>query len=88
LLENKMLRFRSHHTPRISNGLAVIAALMLLVSALASISDSVVTIKDPAGQTAGIETTPTQTFASETPDGNTHKKNKSFKVSLFLFRID
>ena len=83
-----MLKFKSHHTPRISNGLAVFAALMLLVSALAGFSGSVVTTKELVVQTAGIEAAPTQTFASEAPGGNTHKKNKSFKVSLFLFRID
>ncbi len=83
-----MLRFKSHHTPRISNSLAVFAALMLLVSALAGVSGSVATTKGLAVQTAGIESAPMQTFASETPGGNTHKKNKSFKVSLFLFRID
>lgn len=83
-----MLRFKSYHTPRISNSLAVFAALMLLVTALAGSSVSLGTAKDSVAQTAGIESAPTQTFASETPDGNTHKKNKSFKVSLFLFRID
>ena len=83
-----MLLFKSNHTPRIPNSLAVFAALMLLVSTVAGISDSVVTTKDSAIQTAGIESAPTQIFASETPGGNTHEKNKSFKVSLFLFRID
>ena len=83
-----MLRFKSYRTPRISNSLAVFAALMLLGSALAGISQSVVTTKNPAVQTAGIESSLKQTFASEAPGGNTHKKNKSFKVSLFLFRID
>ena len=83
-----MLRFKSHHTSRISNSLAAFAALMLLVSALAGISHSVVTTKEPAVQTAGIESSLKQTFASETPGGNIHKKNKSFKVSLFLFRFD
>jgi len=83
-----MLRFKSHHTPRISNGLAVIAALTLLISAVAGIGDSVVTTKNLADQTAGIESAPTRTLASETIGGNTHKKDKSFKVSLFLFRID
>ncbi len=83
-----MLRLKSHHTPRISNSLAVLAVLMLLVSALASISDSALTAKDSADQTAGIESNPTQSLVRETPGGNTHKKNKSFKVSLFLFRID
>ena len=83
-----MLRFKPYYTPRISNSLAVFAALMLLVSALAGSSASLVTSKDSAVQTAEIESTPAQTFASETPGGNTHKKNKSFKVSLFLFRFD
>jgi len=83
-----MLRFKLNYTPRISNGLAVFAALMLLVSALARSSASPVTAKDSIAQMAGIETTPTQTFVSETSGGNTHKKNKSFKVSLFLFRFD
>ena len=83
-----MFRFKSNYTPRISNGLAVFAALMLLVSALAGSSASLVTAKDSAAQTAGIEMTPMQTFVSEAPGGNTYKKNKSFKVSLFLFRID
>lgn len=83
-----MLSYKSHYTPRISNSLAVSAALLLLFSALAGISDSVVPTMDSADQTAGIESTPTQTFASETPGGNTHKKNKSFRANLFLFRID
>ncbi|MCH8056428.1 MAG: hypothetical protein IIB78_01020 [Proteobacteria bacterium] len=81
-----MLKLKTHHTPRISNSLAVFAALMLLVSALVGLSGSGLTAKDSADQTAGIDTAPTQTFASETPGGNSPKKNKSFKVSLFLFR--
>ena len=83
-----MLRFKSHHTPRISNSLAVFAALMLLVSAVAGTSNSGFTSKNPADQMAGIELVPKHLFANETPGGNTHKKNKSFKVSLFLFRFD
>ena len=43
---------------------------------------------NPADQMAGIELVPKHLFANETPGGNTHKKNKSFKVSLFLFRFD
>lgn len=83
-----MLRFKSHHTARISNSLALFATLLLLISALVGSSNSVVTTMDSADQTAGIESTPTQTFASETPDGNAGKKNESFKASLFLFHID
>ncbi len=83
-----MLKLTSHHTPRISNGLAVLAALMLLVSTVAGFSGSGLTSKDSANQVAGIEPAPTQTFTSDTPGENSHDKNKSFKVSLFLFRID
>jgi len=83
-----MLRFKSHHTPRISNSLAVFAALMLLFSALSGSSDSVVATKTSADKAAQIESNPAQILASEAAGGNTHKKDKSFKVSLFLFRID
>ena len=83
-----MFKLTSQNTPRISNSLAVFAALMLLLSALAGFRDSGHTATDPADQTAGNESAPTQFFAGETPAGNTHEKNKSFKVSLFLFRID
>ena len=83
-----MLKLTSRHTPRISNGLAVFAALLLLVSAISGFSGSGLPAKDSADQMAGIDTIPTQTVTSETPGGNSHEKNKSFKVSLFLFRID
>ena len=83
-----MLRFRSNHTTRISNSLAALAALVLLVSALASYSDSGSTIQNPADLVVETEVALTQTVAGETPGGNTQEKSKSFKVSLFLFRID
>ena len=81
-----MLRLTSHHTPPISNRLAVFAALMLLVSALAGFSGSGLTSKDSADQTIGIEPASVQIMAGDTPAENSHNKNKSFKVSLFLFR--
>jgi len=87
LLENKMLRIKSLNTPRISNSLAVFAALLLMVSAMAGFGNTSLSLKDSADQSAGVEPTPAQ-LASESPAGDTHKNNKSFKVSLFLFRID
>ncbi len=83
-----MLRFRSRHTLRISNSLAVFAALTLLVSALVSLNDSGLTAKGTTSQMAEIESDPAQSLASEDPGGASYKKNKSFKVSLFLFHID
>ena len=83
-----MLKLKLHHTPRISNSLALLAAMVLLVSALASFSGSGLTSKVSADQTAGIETIATQTVTSDTRDGNSNTENKSFKVSLFLFRTN
>ncbi len=83
-----MLKLKSQYTPRISNSLAVFAALMLLVSALAGFSDAALTAADSIDQAAGIAAAPAQTFASDSEEGNVDMKNKSFKVSLFLFRID
>lgn len=83
-----MLRFRSRHTLRISNSLAVVAALTLLASALVSLNDSGLTAKGAADRMAEIESAPAQPLASEEPGGDSYKKNKSFKVSLFLFHID
>lgn len=81
-----MLRLTSRHTPRVSNRLAVIAALMLLVSALVNMSGSAATSTDSIVQTAEKTPISAETYASETAEGNTRKKNKGFKVSLFLFR--
>ena len=83
-----MYKFRSHHKPRISDRLAFFAALILVVSSLASVSESVVSSKDQAIKTAADESSGIDAFSSQASGGTTHQKNKSFKVSLFLFRID
>ena len=81
-----MLNIKSNHKLRISNRMAAFAALMLLVSGLAGFGNSGLTAKDSADQLA--DSASAQFFAGETPGGNTHITNKSFKVSLFLFRFD
>jgi len=83
-----MLKLRSHHKPRISNRLALFAALILVVSSLASVSDSVVSTRDQTIKTAADESSGMDAFSSQASGGTIHQKNKSFKVSLFLFRID
>jgi hypothetical protein len=83
-----MLKLRSLHKPRISNRLALFAALILLVTSLASVSDSIVPTRDQAIETADAESSNIDALTSQTAGGNSHQKNKSFKVSLFLFRID
>jgi hypothetical protein len=83
-----MLRIKSQNSPRISNSMAVLAAVMLMVSALAGINNSALTSNESASRSAKSESTPVQNYAKEAPGGNTHKMNKNFKVSLFLFRIN
>jgi len=83
-----MFKFKSHHKPRISNRLAFFAALILVVSSLANVSDSVVSTKDQALKTATDKSSSIDAFSSQAAGGTTQQKNKSFKVSLFLFRID
>ncbi len=83
-----MLKLRSQNKPRISNRLALFAALILVVSSLATGSDSVTPARNQAVQTPGVESSSMDALSSQASGGNTHQKNKSFKVSLFLFRID
>ncbi len=64
------------------------AALILVVSSLATVSDSVAPTADQSVQTSSVESTSMDTITRQAAGGNTHQKNKGFKVSLFLFRID
>ncbi len=71
---------------RISNRLAIFAALLLVVTSMAGIDDSA----RPADNEPGLESV--SMVAGETPalldSGNSSKVkvNKGFKMSLFLFR--
>ena len=84
---SKMLRYKRKHSPRISNRLAVFASLTLLVSALAGMTP---TNLGGAEAIAGVapssvvDAEPTNVASSKKRIG----KKKSFKVSLFLFRLD
>ncbi len=83
-----MLRIKFKNSPRISNHIAAFAALMLIVSTVVGISDSDMSSNAPALHLATGETSPDQPNANKAVGGNTHKKNKGFKASLFLFRLD
>jgi hypothetical protein len=61
---------------------------MLLGSSLVGVGSSIMTGHASVGQSAEIESVPSQIPNSEAVVGIIGKQNKSFKVSLFLFRID
>jgi len=76
-----MLPITRSHKIRISNRLAVIAALLLVVTSLAGIEGS--TISNDQGSALHAANPPAEMTA---PGNTTARKNKGFKMSLFLFR--
>ncbi len=81
-----MLPLTRNRKIRVSNRLAIIAAIMLLTSTLAGLGSS---INSEGGQDSLMAS---QSFGKSEPvvaqakNSNTAKKQKGFKVSLFLFR--
>jgi len=76
-----MLPLTRSHKFRISNRLAIFAALLLVVTSLAGIGGS--TITSDQGTALHAASPPAEMTAA----GNTQvRKNKGFKMSLFLFR--
>ena len=80
------MRLTTHSRLRISNRLAFFAALMLAISALAGIGESVPGGQDMPKQIAGIASGGLDQNAGKSPGGNTLRQNKGFKMSLYLFR--
>lgn len=74
-----MLRLKGKHTSRISNRLAVFAALLLVVTSLAGIGK-------PNLLSNGAEPAMVSAERHESPPARLH--SKGFKVSLFLFRTN
>ncbi len=72
-----MLRITTHPKSRISNRLAIFAALLLLVTSLSGIGNSGVSSSE------GDALFATNSAAESAP---LSLKSKNFKVSLFLFR--
>jgi hypothetical protein len=84
--DRKMMRLTTHGRLRISNRLAFFAALMLAISALAGIGESVPGGQDMSTQIAGVASGSMDQNTSNSSGGNTLRKNKGFKMSLYLFR--
>jgi len=81
-----MLRLTTNHKSRISNRLAIFAAVLLLVTSLAGVGSSVISTGDSDAQFASLAIAD-KAVSSFHATGNTKaRKNRGFKVSLFLFR--
>ena len=79
-----MLRITTHHKPRISNRLAGFSALLLLVATLAGTGNPASTVETGFITNAAVADNAPLTLS--TRSGSSVKKNKGFKMSLFLFR--
>ena len=82
-----MLRFTRKKRQHISSRLAIFASLMLLVSSLAGMTQSL-----PGNGNGSIQHANNSFSAEQVAESNAHTKslnrNKGFKVSLLLFRLD
>jgi len=81
-----MLRLTRNRKSRVSNSLAILAALMLIVSALAKVDDPVHSAGSSGSQLAALGDTGASPASLQSDGGVPAKKNKGFKMSLFLFR--
>ena len=83
-----MLKINAPFKPRVSNRLAALGAVMLLVSSLAGIANSPMKTIKEQNQTVTDNHSLVDSLAVKSPGGNTHAKNKGFKMSLYLFRAN
>ena len=85
-VEMTMLRISRHRTTRVPNALAIAAAALLLGSTLAGNRDS--GFEERAGWMAATDTAVVEGRQNRVPAKvqAPEKKNKVFKMSLFLFR--
>jgi len=81
-----MLRISRHRMSRVPNGLAIAAAALLLGSTLAGNRNS--SFEERAGWMAATHTAVVEGRQTRVPAkvSAPEKKNKVFKMSLFLFR--
>ena len=86
ILDKKMFRLTTRNRSRISNRLAFFAAVMLVISALAGMSNSQYTSQDASEQITGIASSQIGQTAGKSPGASTAQGSKGFKMSLFLFR--
>jgi hypothetical protein len=81
-----MLRLTKHRNSRISDRLAIFAALLLVVTSLAGIGNSVISSGEGEAQFASMSFADDAPVSLQSRNSATVKKNNNFKVSLFLFR--
>jgi hypothetical protein len=81
-----MLRITGSRKSRISNRLAVFAALLLAITSLSGVSNTDLFTPGADGQHAGTTVSETRNDRVSSGTKATVKKNKGFKVSLFLLR--
>jgi hypothetical protein len=82
-----MLRLSTQIKPRISSRLAIFAALTLVVTTLAGMDETVQGGQVSAHHIAGLAMNTIEQPASPVQSGSVVRKNKAFKMSLFLFRF-
>jgi hypothetical protein len=82
-MEKAMFRLTKRHRARISNKLAMFAAVLLLITAAASVER---TVFDHSGARQLAANTAVDT-GPNTEALETAKKDKGFKMSLYLFRF-
>ena len=78
-----MLRLTTHQKSRISNRLAIFAAVLLLVTSLAGMGGS---IMPESAAMASLAAADQAVPALSSTNGTKARKNRGFKISLFLFR--
>jgi len=85
--EKIMLRLTRTHKSRVSNRLAIIAALMLVTSAVVSIDNSLHSGTKAHSLAAGQDRPTHEPVSAQTGANASLKRHKSFKMSLFLLRL-
>lgn len=81
-----MLPLTRSHKVKVSNRLAVFAALLLLVTALSGVGGSHPVTGQPQSLASAAEMSGEAPARFQVTGTSSAKKNKGFKMSLFLFR--
>jgi len=81
-----MLRLTRQAKSRISDRLAIFAALLLLVTSLSGIGNSFISSSDGEELLIASSAAESAPVSLQSGSNSKAKKNRNFKVSLFLFR--
>jgi len=83
-----MLKLNRTHKPRVSNRLAIFAAVLLMSSIVAGLDRSMPHENSLDSLAATSSLFSGETVKKQASTGSQVKQKKGFKVSLFLLRID